>query len=863
MRKIVTGVVLGFCVFLACAGQIGPVGDIFSVVAGNGLTGGGIAGDVTLDIAATSGRGLTVNANDIGITACASPGQAQVWNGSAYACAAVGSGISGLTTGTIPKAASATTLDDSIITQAAGAIDIGGALNVATALVVYGNTNLGDAASDTVTIPGIVGIRGTPSAGTALYTVANGLQNGWVINAVQSGYTLSSSFRLASLSEAGTFDTTASARSSTGIYSEVFSSRSAGANDLTNYAFYADAQLGQSNYSFWGQNGTLNNQGPITEAGNRVFSIAGTGGTSSGPTYNVIARQRAAAGDWGLEVRADDIGLTDNCLDGQVLRYDDGSAGVLHSGEWDCVTLASGGGPGTGTAGTLPIWATGTTLGDSIAVQSGTVVTFTDTVRATSNAHAPSIRWGSATDGTTGQFATSGGVVTYLDFIDDLQLRIADNSYITPLQISNAGVSTFNFDLNSEANVQLDDTGDITFSSTTTAGGAVDTGIARSAAGQVVINDGDGITTTDYRDVVFRNGFSQTLIKTISTGEIQWSSTTALAGASDVGLVRSGVNTLMVNDGGGILDTDYRDFAARNIFANLLFKTVAAGELEWSSTTSLGGATDTGLKRNAAGVLEVNNGTAATWRDLIARTHFGGGTAAGTSFKAHSVGRIEWSSTTAHTGASDLGLERAAAGSLVINDGAGVTVADMRDLNARSVFSNLVAGTAFKAVSTGRLEWSSTTLIGGASDVGLERSAAGVLVVNDGAGILTADLRDLTARYLTASGSFATSATGTNFNNLLDSKGYIVDTSGAPTLSSCGTGPTSTTGRNGITVVTGTGATGCTITFGGPGSFASTPSCVVSSQTANKGFTYTVSTTAVTLASASASNAYDIVCIGH
>ena len=42
-----------------------PVGDITSVVAGSGLTGGGISGDVTLNV--IGGTGITANANDIAI----------------------------------------------------------------------------------------------------------------------------------------------------------------------------------------------------------------------------------------------------------------------------------------------------------------------------------------------------------------------------------------------------------------------------------------------------------------------------------------------------------------------------------------------------------------------------------------------------------------------------------------------------------------------------------------------------------------------------------------------------------------------------------------------------------------------------
>lgn len=52
------------------------------------------------------------------------------------------------------------------------------------------------------------------------------------------------------------------------------------------------------------------------------------------------------------------------------------------------------------------------------------------------------------------------------------------------------------------------------------------------------------------------------------------------------------------------------------------FRLGSAGVISWSSTGQYSGTNDIGIVRNAAGVLEVNSGTAGTYRDTIARASY-------------------------------------------------------------------------------------------------------------------------------------------------------------------------------------------------------------------------------------------------
>jgi len=93
--------------------------------------------------------------------------------------------------------------------------------------------------------------------------------------------------------------------------------------------------------------------------------------------------------------------------------------------------------------------------------------------------------------------------------------------------------------------------------------------------------------------------------------------------------------------------------------------------------------------------------------------------------------------------------------------------------------------------------------------------------------------------------------------------GNLSSTGPAPVLSGCGGGSPTIVGSNlAGTVVTGTTATGCVITF--TTAFTATPTCVLSPASGVlASFSYTLSTTAITVTQTSSSgNTITYVCVG-
>jgi hypothetical protein len=82
---------------------------------------------------------------------------------------------------------------------------------------------------------------------------------------------------------------------------------------------------------------------------------------------------------------------------------------------------------------------------------------------------------------------------------------------------------------------------------------------------------------------------------------------------------------------------------------------------------------------------------------------------------------------------------------------------------------------------------------------------------------------------------------------------------GTPTISACGTSPTTSSGSSNSSgrIITGTGATTCTITF--THAYSATPFCVVT-QAGGGSINYSASTTAITVTSAVATSNIDYIC---
>jgi hypothetical protein len=215
-------------------------------------------------------------------------------------------------------------------------------------------------------------------------------------------------------------------------------------------------------------------------------------------------------------------------------------------------------------------------------------------------------------------------------------------------------------------------------------------------------------TTTDsgYKLDVAKSGSSGTAIfydQTLTTGVTK---VVVQAGANQTTTNltewqnNAGTNLAIVDSAGKYRSDWFTDLADVQMALRASGMQInSAYNFAWSSGGSYANAKDLGFRRSSAGVLEINNGTAGTYRDLIARTiTVHNGTASKAILDAATLlvrvandSMYGFSSTAGATGTIDLALYRNSAGLLEINNG---TAGTYRDLILRGLTATNTAGTA-------------------------------------------------------------------------------------------------------------------------------------------------------------------------
>jgi hypothetical protein len=93
---------------------------------------------------------------------------------------------------------------------------------------------------------------------------------------------------------------------------------------------------------------------------------------------------------------------------------------------------------------------------------------------------------------------------------------------------------------------------------------------------------------------------------------------------------------------------------------------------------------------------------------------------------------------------------------------------------------------------------------------------------------------------------------------VLSTPGHLLSTGATPALSGCGTSPNITGSDLAGTILSGTGATACVLTF--QRAYGTAPHCVVTTRNGASGFVYDPQTTAINLTGITAGKIYDYMC---
>lgn len=300
-----------------------------------------------------------------------------------------------------------------------------------------------------------------------------------------------------------------------------------------------------------------------------------------------------------------------------------------------------------------------------------------------------------------------------------------NNTLYADISDSGYSLAVGNFRFQPSSHIHFANSSQIYWSSTSSPGGTKDLGLSRSDARLLKITDGStGLGDTWSRtafigDVsnteniilyatsgkawIDSTNFDYDTMYTLGhealsyewyTGDSDWSNFSkklelasngqVIFGSSgDVGLERSGVNTLKVTNAstgygylyaGRVASNDFRDFLNQLGITPGKLSVYNSGEILWSSTTAYTGTPDTGLSRYEAGTIKATNGSTGegSFAGSEFRTIGGNQIRISRTFGINlpSSLQVNWSNNTSNgLSSKDVGLARDSAGVLRVSDG--------------------------------------------------------------------------------------------------------------------------------------------------------------------------------------------------
>lgn len=679
----------------------------------------------------------------------------------------------------------------------------------------------------------------------------------------QAGAGLAATTYLVQGIDTGTYNTTAGALTAYGSYQSITATRSAGTFGLTNVGGYFSASGGQVNDAIFADAGdvVINN----TSGGLKLnpSAVAGTGA--------ITRTLDSTGGVWNIVQLADVLepsGPNYKIVASDALNTPLGDGSYDHTFAW-CWNQGR-------TIATQPQSCRGD-IESHWGVASEMYDTFTGTDGNEHRWIGTTARW----DGTLGSSFFTGTTIAFGDWTSAGSHTFAQlNSSPTPatvaasLQLGGLQVG----DLGTSLNIVDNDTsGSIVQVGTTTVPNKYFSMGSAGTTLQAATNGGSVLTLILQQagqDAIFtlRNAAGAALSIAQRSGA-----------AGTVDMVAGGNNIRCWPGGSGhcqsIGPVDFEDtFGNIQLSFNpttFVTDVQSGGMWGWSSTTLATGAVDTALARNGAGIVEVNNGTAGTLRDLTDRNEIITGTAAisngsgsttplGISGTTQLVERIRLSGqeylAAAHTDTNGpaflLGLNRTNDRRVWLVDSANEAQ------NATNTAMQFAVGTALGGADISALSTDGTTN----KILSIQGTGGGATEVH---GLLQVDSTLTVQGATTHTGS----VTVTNAFAVLATSGHIESlgtTLSNTNLSACGTGtPTMAVGSTDVAgqFTEGTTTSGCTLTFAG--TYTRMPWCTCTGTTSGGAATNVdcgKGTTATTMVVANASATGDVItyhCIGQ